>query len=119
MYFVKSSTTATLQHWPARLVPAPRGRTGAPNLRHDRHRRDHIVGVARNDEADRNLAVVRAVGGVQRAAAAIEADFAANLALQRSRSRSAACGKRIDRLGVRTERKRNEHYAIGCSDATS
>ena len=34
MYFVKSSTTATLQHWPARLVPAPRGSTGAPNCRH-------------------------------------------------------------------------------------
>ena len=34
MYFVKSSTTATLQHWPARLVPAPRGSTGASNARH-------------------------------------------------------------------------------------
>ena len=33
MYLVKSSTTATLQHWPARLVPAPRGSTGAPKLR--------------------------------------------------------------------------------------
>ena len=30
MYFVKSSTTATLQHWPARLVPAPLGSTGTP-----------------------------------------------------------------------------------------
>ena len=30
MYFEKSMMTATLQHWPARLVPAPRGRIGAP-----------------------------------------------------------------------------------------
>ena len=30
MYFEKSRTTATLQHWPARLVPPPRPRTGAP-----------------------------------------------------------------------------------------
>ena len=82
MYFVKSSTTATLQHCPARLVPAPRGSTGAPYLPARRHGRDHVVGVARHDEADRHLAVVRAVGGVERAAAAVEADFAANLALQ-------------------------------------
>ena len=84
MYFVKSSTTATLQHWPARLVPAPRGRTGAPYCAARRHRRDHIVGVARDDEADRNLAVVGAVGRVERAAAAIEPHLAANLALQRA-----------------------------------
>src|SRR5262249_49142374 len=30
MYLEKSITTATLQHWPARLVPQPRPRTGAP-----------------------------------------------------------------------------------------
>ena len=34
MYFEKSRMTATLQHWPARLVPPPRGSTGAPNSRH-------------------------------------------------------------------------------------
>ena len=34
MYFEKSRTTATLQHWPARLVPPPRESTGAPNSRH-------------------------------------------------------------------------------------
>src|SRR5207244_1775781 len=28
-YFEKSRTTATLQHWPARLVPPPRGSSGA------------------------------------------------------------------------------------------
>ena len=30
MYFEKSSTTASLHVCPARLVPAPRPRTGAP-----------------------------------------------------------------------------------------
>src|ERR1700730_12943835 len=34
MYLLKSSTTATLQHCPARLVPAPRGKTGAPYFLH-------------------------------------------------------------------------------------
>ncbi len=33
MYLVKSMTTATLQHWPRRLVPPPRDRIGAPNWR--------------------------------------------------------------------------------------
>ena len=33
MYFEKSMTTATLQHCPARLVPPPRDRIGAPNRR--------------------------------------------------------------------------------------
>jgi hypothetical protein len=28
-----SMTMATLQHWPARLVPAPRGRIGTPYSR--------------------------------------------------------------------------------------
>src|SRR5438094_216489 len=35
-YFEKSSTTATLQHWPARLVPPPRGRSGASCSRQTR-----------------------------------------------------------------------------------
>ena len=34
MYFVKSSTTATLQLWPARLVPEPRASIGASNDLH-------------------------------------------------------------------------------------
>ncbi len=32
-YLVQSITTASLQHWPARLVPPPRERTGAPASR--------------------------------------------------------------------------------------
>ena len=34
MYLEKSITTATLQHWPARLVPVPRPVIGAPSFRH-------------------------------------------------------------------------------------
>ncbi len=78
MYFVKSNTTATLQHWPARLVPPPRDSIGAPCSRHTAHRRDDIVFVAGNDDADGHLAVVGAVGRVERAAAAVEADLAAH-----------------------------------------
>ena len=33
MYLEKSSTTATLQHWPASEVPPPRQSRGAPNSR--------------------------------------------------------------------------------------
>jgi hypothetical protein len=33
-YFIVSMTTATLQHWPARLVPAPRESTGTSWRRH-------------------------------------------------------------------------------------
>ena len=82
MYLVKSSTTATLQHWPARLVPAPRGSTGAPNFRHAATAATTSSAIARNDEADRNLTVVRAVGGIKRAAAAVEAHLAADLPFQ-------------------------------------
>jgi hypothetical protein len=33
-YFDQSTTTATLQHWPARLVPPPRDSIGASCARH-------------------------------------------------------------------------------------
>ena len=38
--------------------------------------RDDVVQVARDDDADRHLPVIRAVGRVERAAAGVEADFA-------------------------------------------
>ena len=68
-YFEKSITTATLQHWPARLVPPPRERTGASCARQSSIVVDDVVDRPRDDDADRHLAVVRAVGGVQRARA--------------------------------------------------
>ena len=83
----KSSTTATLQHWPARTVPPPRVRTGAPCSRHDRDRRDDVVDGRGNDDADRHLAVVGGVGRVEGPAAGVEADLAADLAGEGARER--------------------------------
>ena len=104
MYLVKSSTTATLQHCPARLVPAPRGRTGSAVFPARGHRGDHIVVIARNDQADGNLPVIRAVGCIQRAAAAIEAHFAFHDALQFV-LKFGCLGKRVNGLAMRTERQ--------------
>ena len=95
-----------------RDVAALAGEAGAGAPRQDRrvelparrHRRDHIVGIARNDETDGNLTVVRAVGGVQRAAAAIEAHLAADHPLQLP-FEVGGLGKRIDRFRVRAERQ--------------
>ena len=76
MYLVKSKTTATLQHWPARLVPAPLGSTGAPYFPADSKRPDHVR-IPRDDKADGNLPVIGSVGRVECATAAIEANFSA------------------------------------------
>ena len=62
MYFVKSSTTATLQHCPARLVPGAAREHRRAETSGTPPRGAHIVfDVARHDEADGNLAVVRCV----------------------------------------------------------
>jgi hypothetical protein len=42
------------------------------------HGRDDIVGVARNDQPDGDLSVVRRIGRVERAAPSIEANLTAN-----------------------------------------
>ncbi len=68
-YLLQSSTTATLQHCPARLVPPPRARTGARAGAHG-DGRARCRRRARHDDADRHLPVVRRVGGVERAAPA-------------------------------------------------
>ena len=88
-YFEKSMTTATLQHWPARLVPPPRDEDRRAVIAADATVADHVVDRARDHHADRELAVVRAVGGIERAAAGVEAD----LALDR-RASSAASARR-------------------------
>ena len=95
-----------------RHVAALSGEAGARAARQDGrvvlpargHRRDHIVGIAGNDEADRNLAVVRAVGRVERAAAAIEPHLAADHPLQLALELG-GLSKRIDRFCVRAERE--------------
>ncbi len=53
--------------------------------------RENIVGIARKNNADRNLAVVGAVGRVERAAAVVEADVPAHA----GRRASASPGRRL------------------------
>ena len=43
---------------------------------------DDVIGVARKNHADRDLAIVGAVGGIEGAAAGIETDVAADMAAQ-------------------------------------
>ena len=70
-------------------IAALAGQAGACSARQNRgavfaagrHGSHHVVGIARHDQADGNLAVVRSVGGVHRAAATIETDFALNVLL--------------------------------------
>ncbi len=83
-YFDQSSTTASLVHWPARLVPPPRESTGAAVLAADRYRLDGRVDGARDYHADRHLAEVRAVGRVGGAAASVEADLSVDPARERA-----------------------------------
>jgi hypothetical protein len=51
------------------------------------HRSDDIVNVHRQHHTDRDLAVVGAIGRIERTAAAIEANFAANAPAQRGSER--------------------------------
>ncbi len=59
----------------------------------DSDRLDHVVDVPRDHDADRHLAVVRAVGGVEGAAAGVESDLAADHLPQLGRDRAEASTK--------------------------
>ena len=72
-----SSTTATLQACPARLVPGAAGQHRRVVLGADRHGRHDVVVVAREDHAERDLAVVGGVGGVDGPGAGVEVDLPA------------------------------------------
>ena len=65
---------------------------------------DHVIRIARDDQADRNLAVVGSVGGIQSAAPAIEPNLPAYRAPQFILEIGCP-GEAIDRLGVGTERQ--------------
>ncbi len=80
-YFDMSITTATLQHCPARLVPPPRESSGAPYCAAEIDGGQDVDLVPGDHHAHRHLPVVGAVGGVERAAAAVEAHLAVELAL--------------------------------------
>ena len=75
-YFEKSISTAVLQPWPARLVPAAAQDDRRPVLAADAVDLDELVHVARDDDADRRHPVVRGVGRVEGAAAGVEPDLA-------------------------------------------
>src|SRR5207245_9232124 len=49
--------------------------------------RDDVISTLRQNDADRDLTVVRCVGRVHRARSVVESNFTANLALQRSSER--------------------------------
>ena len=68
----------------------------------DRHRCNHVVGIARNHQADWDLAVVRPVGRIHGAASAIEADFASDFAFQLALQLQ-CLRERIDGLRMRAE----------------
>jgi hypothetical protein len=67
----------------------------------------HIVRVAWHDDADRDLAIVGGVGRVERAAAGIEADFAADRASQ-------ICGKVRHDLLRRHENTKHTMHVFSC-----
>ena len=114
-YFEQSITTATLQHWPARLVPPPRERIGAPCARQTATVAIDVVDVARDDDADRHLAVVRAVGRVERAAAGVEAHLAADGRGQRAAQRGGRRRRRGGALpGARRGRPWRRVFASAC-----
>ncbi len=73
-------------------LPGERRAAAAPKERRavlaaDAHGLDHVLDVARDDDADRHLAVVGGVGRVERAAAVVEADLAADVRSQLSGER--------------------------------
>jgi hypothetical protein len=64
---------------PGQRCAAAAAEQRSAELTAQRNRGENIVDIARKHYADRNLAVVGAVGRVESAAAAIKPDFAANL----------------------------------------
>ena len=70
--------TAVLQHCPASEVPPPRESIGCSVFAAGGDGGNDVVVVAREDDADRDLAVARAIGGVDRTGRIVEADFALN-----------------------------------------
>ena len=59
-----SIITATFTDWPHIDVPAPRVRTGTPASWHARMTDDDVFDRAREDNANRNLPVVRCLRGI-------------------------------------------------------
>ena len=64
-----------------RCAAAP-AKQGCAKFAADRNCGEHVICIVRKNNADRNLAIVRAIGRIKRAAAVVEADFAANARAQ-------------------------------------
>ncbi len=92
MYFEKSITTATLQHCPARLVPAAARQDRRIVLAGQSHGGLDVLHVPRNDHADRRLAVIRAIGRIERSGALVEPHFAVDRVAERSFQRGGGFG---------------------------
>ena len=90
MYLEKSRTTATLQHCPASEVPPPRQSKRSAEFAAEGDGGEDVVGVAGKNDADRDLAVVGAVGGVEGAAAVVEANVSCRPPLTAERRASAS-----------------------------
>ena len=84
----QSITTATLQQPPVKAGAAAARQERRTMSPADRDRLDHIVDVPGNHDADRHLAIVRAVGCVKGAAAGVESHLAADHLAQLGRDRA-------------------------------
>ena len=76
IYFDQSMTTATLQHWPAKLVPPAARKKRRAKSPASSDRPHYVFFRCWNDNADRDLPVVGSVDGVHGLAAGIEANLA-------------------------------------------
>jgi hypothetical protein len=81
------------------------GQHGGAKLPTGTYGRDYVIGIARNDEAYRHLAIVGSIRRIKSPAAPVETDFAANLPLE-GRLQSGGLREAIDRFSVRAGRQR-------------
>src|SRR5438876_7626672 len=67
---------------PGKRSSAAAAEDGRAEFPRQRNSRDHIIGIAGQHDSDRYLAIVRSVSGIKRAAARVEAHFAAKMPAQ-------------------------------------
>ena len=82
MYFGEIEDDGDVAALPGKRCATAAAKQRRAELTAERDRGKNIVGIARKYDSDRNLAVVGAVGRVERAAAAVKADFAAESVAQ-------------------------------------
>src|SRR6266704_2873522 len=78
---VKWCFSAALRRW-SRITPGCTRATRRAGFPRQRNSRDHIISVAGQHDSDRHLTIIRPVSGVERAAARVEAHFAAKMPAQ-------------------------------------